>query len=826
MPSLTRSEAVARATRLTVDAMEVDLDLDRGTEVFGSRACIRFSCHEPGTDTFVELRPRHLVSATLNGRALDPASLSDGRLPLTELKPDNVLHVEATMAYSHDGQGLHRSTDPADGEDYVYGHLFLDAAPTVFACFDQPDLKAPYTLTVTAPEEWTVLGNGAATLTAPGRTALAATPPLATYFVTVCAGPWASVRAEHDGIPLGVHARRSLEPHLREQAEHMLETTRACFDHYHRLFGIRYPFGEYHQVFVPEFNAGAMENPGCVTFRDTMVFRGAATPDEVLQRSNTIAHEMAHMWFGDLVTMHWWDDLWLNESFAEYMAYEALTEVTEFTDAWVEFGVIRKMWGYSAERAPSTHPVAGSPAPDAHSALGNFDGISYAKGASVLRQLIAHIGDDAFVRGVTTHLSTNEFGNGDLAEFLAAMERASGRSLAAWSSAWLETAGADRLTLEGDVLVRVPPSDDPVERPHTVDVAVFAGAAEVSRVRVVIEGDRTPVPGLDALPAQAIVVPNAGDLTWAEVSLDSGTLDNLVDGLADVPDLQARSVVWVALLGGVHRAEVDPRHAIDVFCAAWSHETASAVLARSALVVTSQMVPMFLPPGEQPPALVRVAGAADELLDRSAAVPGAEGEALAVLAARVWARSGSDVERLRRWTQGEGLPSVLVGDDDFRWAVLRRLATLGELSDAEIEAAESADRSLAGELAALGVRAVRPTAEAKEWAWTALRDDETLSNYAALSVAGGFWVAPTHDLVRPYVDRVGDLVVGMSGRMGDDAMSRIVEAIHPTTVVEEGTAVVSGAVLERGDLTPGVRRALVDADHALREALESRRHFG
>ncbi len=359
MPSLTRAEALTRAALLAVDAVEVDLDLDRGQEVFGSRTTLRFTCRTPGSATFVEVRPRELHAVTLNGRAIDPASLVDGRLDLTDLEADNVLEVEATMAYSHDGQGLHRSTDPADGEDYVYGHLFLDAAPTVFACFDQPDLKAPYTVAVTAPQEWTVLGNGGATLVAPGRTELAPTPPLATYFVTVCAGPWASVRAEHDGIPLGVHARRSLEPHLREQAEHVLETTRACFDYYHRLFGIRYPFGEYHQVFVPEFNAGAMENPGCVTFRDTMIFRGAATPDQVLQRSNTIAHEMAHMWFGDLVTMTWWDDLWLNESFAEYMAYRTVCEVTEFTDAWVEFGVIRKLWGYAAERAPSTHPVAG-----------------------------------------------------------------------------------------------------------------------------------------------------------------------------------------------------------------------------------------------------------------------------------------------------------------------------------------------------------------------------------------------------------------------------------------------------------------------------------
>ncbi|MFL6176249.1 MAG: aminopeptidase N [Ornithinibacter sp.] len=825
MPSLTRAEATTRAALITVDAMEVDLDLDRGAEVFGSSTTIRFTARSPGASTFVDLRARALHVVTLNGHPLDPASVVDGRLALTDLAADNVLEVEATMAYSHDGQGLHRSTDPADGEDYVYGHLFLDAASTVFACFDQPDLKAPYTVAVRAPVEWTVLGNGGATVVAPGRTELATTPPLATYFVTVCAGPWASVLAEHDGIPLGVHSRRSLEPHLAQQAEHMLATTRACFDHYHRLFGIRYPFGEYHQVFVPEFNAGAMENPGCVTFRDTMVFRGAATPDQVLSRSNTIAHEMAHMWFGDLVTMTWWDDLWLNESFAEYMAYRTVAEVTEFADAWVEFGVIRKLWGYAAERAPSTHPVAGSPAPDALSALGNFDGISYAKGASVIRQLIAHIGDEAFVAGVVQHLRSHAFGNGDLAAFLAAMESASGRSLSAWSAAWLETAGADRLAVEEGVLVRTPPAAHPADRPHTLDVAAFAGGRELARVDLVAQGERTPVPGLGPLPKGAIVVPNAGDLTWAEVSLDSSTLAALPSGLAEVPDAQARAVVWVALLGAVHRAEVDPRVVLEVFGAAWSRETSAAVLSRAALATTSRIVPMFLPPAEQAGGLATVAAAADVLAERAVTVEGPAGDALAVVAARVWAASGSDIDRLRRWAEGVGIPAVLDGDDDFRWAVLRRLATLDALSESEIDAAAAADRSLAGSLAVLGVRAVRPTAAAKAWAWGALRDDADLSNYAALSVAGGFWVTPDPELVRPYVEQVGDLCVRLSARMGDDAVSRVASAIHPTRLVDDATAAASAALLERDDLTPGVRRALLDADHELREALASRRRF-
>jgi len=488
MASLTRAEARERSELLTVQHMEVDLDLDQGEEHFASRVRITFDVAKAGTRTFLDVKPVELRSVSLNGADLDVGALADGRLELTDLAEHNVLEAEAVMAYSRDGQGLHRAEDPADGEHYVYGHLFLDAGPRVFACFDQPDLKAPYDVRVTAPEAWTVIGNGAATRVAPGRWELARTLPLATYFVTVCAGPWASVRDEHDGTPLGIHARASLREALEREAPQMLEVTRAAFDYYHRLFGIRYPFGEYHQVFVPEFNAGAMENPGCVTFRDQYVFRGAATRDEVLSRSNTITHEMAHMWFGDLVTMRWWDDLWLNESFAEYMAHRTCVEATEFTDAWIDSTMARKAWGYAAERAPSTHPVAGAEAPDAQTALQDFDGISYAKGAAVLRQLIAHIGDDAFIAGVSAYLTEHSYGNGTLADFMGFMERASGRDLAAWGDAWLLTAGVDVISVDPqDGLVRrATPEAHPADRPHTLDVAGFDEGAEAFRVPVTV----------------------------------------------------------------------------------------------------------------------------------------------------------------------------------------------------------------------------------------------------------------------------------------------------------------------------------------------------
>ena len=509
MRSLTLAEARERSSLITVTSYAVELDLDQGSEVFGSRTSVRFTCAQPGADSWIDLKARSVETISLNGESLDPADVVDGRLPLAGLAADNELVVAATMAYSHDGQGLHRATDPADDLDYVYGHLFLDAAPSVYACFDQPDLKAPYDVTVHAPLDWTVIGNGAASEVGAGTWSLATTKPLATYFMTVCAGPYVSVHDEHDGIPLGLHARASLREPLERHAAELFDVTKRSFDYFHGLFGIRYPFGEYHQVFVPEFNAGAMENPGCVTFRDQYLYRGAATRDELLTRANTVSHEMSHMWFGDIVTMKWWDDLWLNESFAEYMSHRCLVDATEYTDAWVDSSIVRKVWGYGAERSPSTHPVAGVEALDAQSALQNFDGISYAKGAATLRQLIAYVGDDQFIAGVRAYLNDKSYGNGTLADFLAAIETASGKDLEAWSRAWLLTADRDTISVDVDeqagvvesaVVRREAPADRPADRPHAFDVAGWTDGRELGRVMVTVTGPETALAELEGTP--------------------------------------------------------------------------------------------------------------------------------------------------------------------------------------------------------------------------------------------------------------------------------------------------------------------------------------
>lgn len=818
MPSLTRDEAIARADLLSVTRMEVELDLDRGAATFGSVTRIHLTAAADG-QTFVDVKPETLHHARLDGVELDVTSLREGRLPLAVTAGEHVLEVDATMAYSHDGEGLHRATDPADGEDYVFSHLFLDAAPAVFACIDQPDVKAPYAVCVKAPQEWQVIGNGAAQIADGGVWHLAETRPLSTYFVALCAGPYVSVTGEHDGIRLGLWARRSLEEQLREHAPEMLDVTRCSFDYFHSIFGIRYPFDDYDQVFVPEFNAGAMENPGCVVVRDAYLFRGAVGRDELLTRANTISHEMAHMWFGDLVSPKWWDDLWLNESFAEYMAHRCLVEATDYTEAWVDSTMSRKSWGYGAERAPSTHPVAGSPAPDAKSALANFDGISYAKGAAVIRQLIEFIGDEAFLKGIRQYLGDHSFGNGTLADFLGAMEAASGQPLADWSRAWLETAGVDRIEVGRDGSVtRTAPPEHPADRPHAFDIATYTDGAETSRVQLTLDADRATVDGLDT--GAELVLPNAGDLTWATPILDGTSLRLLVGQLPRMTDEQARAVLWVGLRDGVALAQVDPRLLVDLGEAALVTEANDSIFARAGMHLTNRVIRVLLPEAEQDAARARMAAVGEQVL--ADAEPGSS---RALHAARLVARTTDDVERrLVPWAEGRDLPAGLEGDADFRWILLGQLSRRGLIGAPEIDAALEQDRTMTGQLGALTARAAIPTAEAKAAAWADLTTNRERSNYELVAIAAGFWGPQDRTLVAPYVSRYFTDIPPMTAWLGEDALSRVASMAYPSRFVSDETLAHSRAALA-GELQQGVRRAIVDAQSELEEALASRRAF-
>ena len=832
MANLQRTEAEVRAALIEVASYDVELDLDRGDTEFESVTRIRFTSERPGESTFLDLKAKVVHSITLNGAVLDIADVFDTgqqRVTLPDLDAENEVVVESTMGYSRDGEGLHRAVDPEDGKAYVYGMSFMDAAPRMFACFDQPDLKARYDVRVRAPQDWVVIANGDSHQQAPGEWTFATTPPMSTYFFSVCGGPYATVTDDHDGIHLEIHVRGALEKELREQAADIFSVTKASFDHYHRLFGIRYPWGDYHQVFVPEFNAGAMENPGCVTFRDEMIMRGTLAPEALQSRANTIAHEMAHMWFGDLVTLAWWDDLWLNESFAEYMAGRTIDAATDYDESAVAFSAQRKSWGYAADRAPSTHPIAGSPAPGAISALSNFDGISYAKGASALGQLVLYVGDDAFVAGVRDYLTRHAFGNATLADFLAAMERASGRDLSVWSEQWLRTSGADGLdvvvqasgdTIEAAQLRRTPPADHPADRPHVLDIAGYTGGAQLWRTQVEADSSCTELPELAGKPLPQIVLPNASDDTWAQIALDARSLESLRLGLRTLPDARTRAAAWSALLNGMLTGSIDPQLVRDSVLDFWPVENSFTLLAYVGMQARTSLLGGYLPPAE-------TGAAAEQFADAGLAMLARDGVTLpaAVAAATMVAHTTTDEAVLDDWANGRNVPSALDGDPDFRWLSIKRLASLGALTAQDIDLRLVEDRSMSAALDGLAAKASIPTSEAKDWAWEQVFGSRELSNYEAGALLGAIFRPSQLDLVRPYVWRYFEQVGTLAEQFGGMPAGSLTRTGFPMAVVEESTLAGAHAAIGQSDLVPGIRRALVDATAALQERVDSRRTF-
>jgi aminopeptidase N len=822
MPSLTVHEASTRARSVVVTSYDVELDLTRGDQQFGSKTCIEFRSLDRQA-TFVDLQPAELIGGRLNQQTLDVTELRDGRLHLTDLRDENVLTVESLMSYSHDGEGLHRAVDPQDKQAYVYAMCFLPAAPRIFACFDQPDLKAPYTMKVIAPSDWTVLGNGVAKETAPGHWELAQTKPLATYFVTLVAGPYHSLSSEHDGITLGLHCRQSLAPHLDKDAEELFRVSGQCFDEFHRLFGIRYPFGDYHQAFVPEFNAGAMENPGCVTFSDDLVFKAQATESRRARRANVVAHEMAHQWFGDLVTMRWWDDLWLNESFAEYMGYRVTSEVTEFDDVWLEYTYDTKAWGLAADQRSSTHPIAGNGARDAEQALTDFDGISYSKGASALRQLNAYLGDDAFIGGVATYLRDYAYGNASLDDLLSAWSKTSGKDVDEWAAAWLRTSGVDRLSCAtGDagrpVIQRDNGSPEDVSRPHAITVSWYGGDGHSESTPLVVDRPQTPLE-LPAYDGSGLVLPDSADQTWAKIGLDESSLADLRHVFERIDDASARAVVWGALREGMLDGSLDPDRYLTAIEHSLSHDVDVAVEATLGADSSRGAIPRIGTYFADPSARDRLAGVAEGILRD--AEPGSNRQ---LIATRALLEVTRDTAMVRTWLSG-ACPDGLLPDEDFRWRAVRMLCAAGEFGEPEIAAELDRDPSSQGLLHSLECRAVLPEPKTKAAVWSAIVTDASLSNYELYAMGGYFFRPDQLELTAPYVPRYFvDIPATASIRHGW-VVERLADLVYPMYAVDPSTVRLAEECLARGDLTPGVRRSISDHTDDLRRALASRERY-
>ncbi|MGC9474548.1 aminopeptidase N [Streptomyces sp. WG4] len=827
MSVLTRDEAQTRARLLDVHHYAIDLDLTRGDDTFDSRTVIRFTVRDETdtTDTFVEVKPAELRTVTLDGHPLDPGTLDDNRLALKNLTPgEHELRVDAAMRYSRTGEGMHRFTDPADGETYVYTQLFLDDVQRVYAAFDQPDLKAVFDLTVTAPEGWTVLANGITEHTGDGHWKAATTPRISTYLVAVAAGPWHSVRTEHRGLPFGIHCRRSLARHLDADADELFEITRGCFDRYHEKFTEPYPFDSYDQAFVPEFNAGAMENPGLVTFRDEYVFRSAVTDTQRQARAVTIAHEMAHMWFGDLVTLKWWDDIWLNESFAEYMGYQTTDEATRFTGTWTGFGVTRKPWGYDADQRPSTHPVAPENVSDTASALLNFDGISYAKGASALRQLVTWLGEKDFLAGINTHFERHKFANATLADFIDSLAAATDRDVHAWADAWLRTTGVDTITprVTGDNGDRALTVDRTGSRPHRVCVGLYdPDLTDEGRLTLRTRLD-IDVPQSEPTPIgkrPALTVLNDGDLTYAKIRFDADSFQTLRTGLSGLPDPLTRAVVWNALRDAVRDGELAPTAYLDIARTHLPHETDLALVDGVLTFAGTQVADRYVTPEQRPAALTTLTDLCRDLIRRT---EDGDHPGLRLIAVRHRIATAAHPDTIAAWLADGTVPGGPELDPELRWRILTRLAVLGATDETAITAELAADPSATGQEGAARCRAALPDLEAKSRAWEAMFATDDLSNYLFTATAQGFWQPEQADLVRDYVPRYYAESVAVAARRGPAIAEAAGRWAFPAHAVDTDTLRLGRQCLSGADPIPALRRKLTDQLDDLARALRVR----
>ena len=834
--NLTRDEARTRAASVTVDSYRVELDLTGGDTTFRSVCSIEFGSAEPGNSTFLNLAAPQVHSLTLNGHAVDLAAFDGMRIVLGGLAERNVVVVDAECAYSRSGEGLHRFTDPADGAVYLYSDLETFDAHRVYACFDQPDMKATYELTVRAPQDWCVVSNlapdtegGEEAGDGTRRWHFQPTPPMATYITHVSAGPWHVVRSEHDGIPLGIFCRRSLARYL--DPDEIFEVTRQGFDFFHQAFGIKYPFGKYDQLFVPEFKEGAMENAGAVTFLEDYVFRSRVTDAAREARAETILHEMAHMWFGDLVTMRWWDDLWLNESFATWAGTEAQAVATRWPNAWTTFTAAWKAWACKQDQLPSTHPIAAD-IPDIHAVEVNFDGITYAKGAAVLKQLVAYVGRDNFLAGVRAYFAAHSYGNATLADLLAALEETSGRDLGAWSREWLETAGVNTLRpsysvgpdgrfTAFSVLQSADPSH-PTLRSHRIAIGLYSqspdGLARVASVETDVTGDWTPVPALVGVPRPDLVLINDEDLTYAKIRLDPYSLQTAVTSIGSLTSSLPAALVWAATWDMVRDGEMAARDYVRLVLGGIDTvgdiSVVQTLLRQAALAARQYADPPWKADG-----LAFIASSLRSLL---AAAPDGSDHQLAYLRAfTAVATSAEDLEFLGRLLDGQLSLGGLTVDTDLRWALLRRLVSRGVRGDEAIDAELSQDATDAGERHAASCRAALPVAAAKQETWeTLVAGKLTIAMFRATLI--GFADQDQPELVQPYRPEYFAALNGVWQDWSSAMAQDFVEYGYLIGPVDESTVAATDAFLEASPEPPAaLRRLLAEGRDEIRRALRN-----
>ncbi len=854
LPNLTRDQAIERAALVTVDNYTIELDLTDGNaapgeRTFRSQTTVTFDAL-PGADTVIDIAADTVRSATLNGVDIDVSGYDESTgIALAGLEEHNVVVVDADCAYSHTGEGLHRFVDPVDSEVYLYSQFETADAKRMFACFDQPDLKATFDVTVSAPAHWQVVSNGATAGVAERDDAkvhtFATTPRMSTYLVALIAGPYArwddNYSDEHGDIALGLFCRASLAEYM--DAERLFTQTKQGFGFYHQNFGVPYAFGKYDQLFVPEFNAGAMENAGAVTFLEDYVFRSKVTRASYERRAETVLHEMAHMWFGDLVTMRWWNDLWLNESFATFASVLCQSRATEFTEAWTTFANVEKSWAYRQDQLPSTHPIAAD-IPDLAAVEVNFDGITYAKGASVLKQLVAYVGLDHFLAGLRDYFRAHEFDNATFDDLLVALEKASGRDLSDWGGQWLKTTGLNTLRPDFDVdadgrftrfAIRqsgaAPGAGE--TRVHRLAVGVYdddgtGKLVRAHREELDIEGELTDVPALQGVSRGTLILVNDDDLTYCSLRLDEESLATALSRIADIAEPLPRTLVWSAAWEMTRDAELRARDFVSLVCAGVQAETEVGV-AQRLLMQAQSALGSYAEPGwacEQGWPMF-----ADRLLELArGAAAGSDHQLAYVNALCSSVLKVRHIEVLSALLDTDpadrGLAGLVV-DTDLRWRIVAALARSGVV-DADgpgtpfIDAEVQRDPTAAGKRHGAAASATRPQTAVKERAWTDVIEDDTLPNIVARAIIGGFVAPGQAELLAPFTSRYFEAIEGVWERRSSEVAQTVVIGLYPAwDITEEAIAAADRFLAE--DLPPALRRLVIEGKAGVERALKARR---
>ena len=835
--NLTRIEAQERKAIVDVQNYDITLDVTTGPEVFRSTTVVTFTA-TPGASTFIDHLSREVLSVTLNGTALDVAAVNDGvRIQLDSLAASNVLEVVSDAEYTNTGEGLHRFVDPVDNEVYLYTQFEVPDSRRVFAVFEQPDLKATFTFTVTAPAAWEVVSNQPTPEPAvDGATAtwsFEPTPILSSYVTAIVAGPYAVVRDEltsSDGrvIPLGIFARKSLSEFL--DSDYIFEKTRQGFAYYESKFDYAYPFDKYDQLFVPEFNAGAMENAGAITFTETYVFRSKVTDAIKERRVVTILHELAHMWFGDLVTMKWWNDLWLNESFAEWASTIATAEATEWTEAWTTFQAMEKSWAYRQDQLPSTHPVVAT-INDLEDVQVNFDGITYAKGGSVLKQLVAWVGIDAFFAGVGAYFKKHAHSNTELGDLLAELEITSGRQLGEWSKLWLETAGVNTLrpviettkdnTITAFSVKQEAAADYPTIRPHRLAIGFYSfdddALVRTHKIEIDVNGESTDVPQLVGMERPDLILVNDEDLAYAKVRLDEASLEVAIEHLAAIKDPLARSIVWGSVWDATRDAESKASDYVRLVLGNIATETESTTI-RTTLSQLGTVARFYVDPATRAETIEAVGDGLWKLAQDAEAGSDAQFQFVKFFANL--ASTPAHAQALKALLDGDTTLEGLEIDTDLSWELLEGLVLVGAAGTAEIDAALAKDNTANGAQAAARVRATIPTVEGKQAAWASVVDSDELPNSIVRQTSVGFGhvndPAPLESLVEKYFASLETVWKSRTHSIAET----IVVGLYPTALASQGLVDATKAWLASAPDIPALRRLVVENLAGVERALQ------